>query len=320
MKKFSTGLWVFGKVPDRYLPTGYQPDIAIAEKLAWIAQTPGVSGVEMPYGGPVMHSGNVEQLRHMAANEGLVISSLAVNVTGNRKWSLGSLTNPDAAVRRDTIALIGEAMQVAKTIGTDKVNLWMGQDGFDYPFEVDYHRMWSLLIEGLAECATCCPQTKLCIEYKRMEPRMRCLPNSASQSLLMVQKVGAPNIGVTLDFGHAILGGENASQSAVMLNDYSKLYHLHINDNYADWDWDMAAGVDHWWQLVEFCYWLDRIGYDDWLVVDIFPYRQDPGKLNAMSVNACRKAFVLAQSLDKAALEEGFSKHSAVEVYDLFFK
>lgn len=319
MRKYATGLWVFGLVPDRYLPAGYQANLDLGGKLARIAQTPGVTGVEMPYG-PVMNHSNVQSIWKMTEDAGLSISSLAVNVTGDRKWALGSITNPDASVRRDAVSLIGEAMQAAKEVGANKVNLWMGQEGFDYPFEVDYARVWDLLIAGLTECAKICPEVRLSIEYKRMEPRMRCLPNSASQSLLMAQETGMPNVGVTLDFGHAILGGENASQSAALLASHARLFNLHINDNYADWDWDMAAGVDHWWQLVEFCYWLNRVDYDDWLVVDIFPYRHDPGRLNAMSVNACKKAFEVAGTLDKAKVEEGFARHSAIEVYDTFFK
>lgn len=319
MKKYATGLWVFGMVPDRYLPTGYHVNLDLKEKLYRIAQTPDVTGVEMPYG-PIMNQGNVREIQRMVTDAGLVISSLAVNVTGDRKWALGSLTNPDAAIRRDAISLIGEAMQAAHEVGACRVNLWMGQEGFDYPFETDYNLVWDLLVDGLRACAQSCPETRLSIEYKRMEPRMRCLPNSASQSLLMVKEVGEPNIGVTLDFGHALLGGENASQSAAMLARHGKLFHLHINDNYADWDWDMAAGVDHWWQLVEFCYWLNRIHYEDWFVVDIFPYRHDPGRLNAMSVNAFKKACAIAEKLDPSIVEAGFAKRSALEVYETLLK
>lgn len=170
--------------------------------------------------------------------------------------------------------------------------------------------------EGLKECAKSTPEVKLCLEYKRMEPRARCIPNSASQSLLMVQDVNEPNLGVTLDIGHALLGGENPSQSALMLHDYGKLFHLHMNDNYADWDWDMAAGVNHWWQLVEFCYWLKEIDFDDWLVLDVFPYRHSPAKVSELSIKAMKKAFAVAGKIDREFARKCFNGRLAMEMFN----
>lgn len=313
-KRFSTGLWVLGTVPDRYLGTGYQPDLELPAKLERIARTPHVTGVEMPYG-PVLTMGNLQQVNQMVLDHTLTISSLTVNVTGDRKWALGSITNPDPSVRRDAVGMIKEAMQASRELGVGTLNLWMGQEGFDYPFEVDYTRVWNLMVEAFSECVESCPETRLSLEYKRMEPRMRSLPNSAAQALLMAQSVGAPNVGVTIDFGHAVMGGENPSQSVAMLHAHGRLFHIHIDDNYADWDWDMAAGVNHWWQLVEFCYWLERIDYDGWFVVDIFPYRHDPVELNALSVNAVLKASAAADKLDGARVEAGFAAHSAIDAY-----
>ena len=318
-EKFSTGLWVFGIMPDRFLPSGYQPVLELSEKLSRISQTPNVAGVEIPYS-PELRLNNLLEIERMVSDYDLIISSLAVNVTGEKKWALGSITNPNETVRHEANSMIKDAMQAAKELKVETLNLWMGQEGFDYPFEVDYKRLWDLMVASLTECAGSCPETRLSVEYKRMEPRMRNLPNSAAQTLLMAREVGAANVGVTIDFGHALISGENPSQSVAMLDAEGKLFHIHMNDNYADWDWDMAAGVNHWWQLVEFCYWLKRIEYGNWLVVDIFPYRHDALQLNAMSVNAVTKAFAVAETLDDAQVEQGFLKHSSIDVYNQLLK
>ncbi len=312
--KFSTGLWVYGPVPDRYLPSGYQNVTNLEQRLAQVAATPGMTGVELPYG-PVVTHDNPEQIRKAVTNAGLSLSSLGINVTSDQRWALGSLSNPDPVIRREIIEFIKESMDVAQALGVDLVNLWMGQDGFDYPFEVDYQTLWKHIRDGLAECAAHQPQVKLSLEYKPKEPRARNIPNSAAQSLLLVNESGLDNLGVTIDFGHSLESGENPSQALLLLNNYQKFFHVHLNDNYSDWDWDLAAGMNHWWLLVEFCYWLIELDFKGWLVLDLFPYRQPAVEIGEISIKAIQKAWSIAQQLDRQSVLEGYKHHSAVGVF-----
>jgi xylose isomerase len=240
-----------------------------------------------------------------------------VNVTGDRRWAQGSLTNPDGAARREALARIVDCLECARAMNVGIVNLWMGQDGFDYPFEADYARLWEDLVAGLKESADAVPEVMLSVEYKAKEPRVRNIPNSASQTLLAVLAASSPNLRVTLDFGHAILGGENPSQSAAMLAACGRLGHIHMNDNPGDWDWDMAAGVSHWWELVEFCLWLDRLSYTGWLSLDIFPYRADPIAACALCIKATEKARRIAGELKLRGVDEAFEKRDAMAVFGM---
>ena len=45
---------------------------------------------------------------------------------------------------------------------------------------------------------------------------------------------------------------DKPSQTVAILSAQGRLFHVQIDDNYTDWDWDMASGVNHWWQLVQF--------------------------------------------------------------------
>ena len=56
---------------------------------------------------------------------------------------------------------------------------------------------------------------------------------------------------------------------------YEKLFHLHVNDNYADWDDDMIVGSVHLVEYVELFFVLRKINYEGWLSVDIFPFREN---------------------------------------------
>lgn len=315
---FSAGLWVYGQVPDRYLPIGYKNLDSLEERLSCLKNTVGVEGVELPFG-PVLREDNFDEVNALLKHVDVKATSLTANVVGDRKYGKGSISSPDFAVREESKLFVKQSMQAAKKLGVEVVNLWMGQEGFDYIFESDYHRLWTLISEGIDECAKSCPEVKLSIEYKRMEPRARNIPNSAAQALLLALEGNNPNVGVTIDFGHAIMGGENASQSAVMLSDYKKLFNIHINDNYADWDWDMIAGVDHWWQLVEFCFYLQRIDFNGNIVLDIFPYRQNAIKASELSIKAFEKAWDIASSLDKEFISDEMAKQNAMGVFETLF-
>ena len=51
-------------------------------------------------------------------------------------------------VREETIKLV-KSHDFANQIGVETVNLWLGQDGFDYLMQTNYVDAWKFLIEGL---------------------------------------------------------------------------------------------------------------------------------------------------------------------------
>ena len=114
------------------------------------------------------------------------------------------------------------------------------------------------------------------MEYKIKEPRTHSYISTVGATLLMIEKIGLPNCGVALDYGHAALGYETAAEAVAMCHMYGdRLKHIHINDNYRLWDDDMIVGTVHTLEYLEFFYWLRRTGYGGYLVIDQFPYRED---------------------------------------------
>jgi xylose isomerase len=66
---------------------------------------------------------------------------------------------------------------------------------------------------------------------------------------------------------------ENLGEAVSLAQRWGKLFHIHLNDNYADWDWDLNFGAVHLMDFLEMIYWLKRTNYAGWYSVDIFPYR-----------------------------------------------
>ena len=95
------------------------------------------------------------------------------------------------------------------------------------------------------------------------------------------------------------------AESVALLDRFGgKLYHLHLNDNYRSWDDDMIPGSVHTLEWIEFFYWLDRTGYEGWLSLDVFPYRERDkvavGRESLAWLEALRGA---AGRLDQQAVE-----------------
>ena len=64
-------------------------------------------------------------------------------------------------------------------------------------------------MDGVGELASQNPDLKFVIEYKPREPRNHMSYDSVARTLLGIEKIGLPNIGILLDFGHALYGGES---------------------------------------------------------------------------------------------------------------
>ncbi len=168
---------------------------------------------------------------------------------------------------------IRKVMDWAEELDCPYIDVWPGQDGFDYVFQADYIEAWKWLREGLAACATHNDKVRILVEYKPREPRTHCFVDHVGTVLLLLQDMDS--VGVLLDVGHSIQGAENVAAAAALLAQHGKLDYLHLNDNHGDWDEDMMVGSVHLPATLELIYWLKRLDYKGWLTLDIFPYRED---------------------------------------------
>ena len=186
----------------------------------------------------------------------------------------------------------------AAELGCPYIDVWPGQDGYDYAFQADYLEAWKWLRDGLVACAEHNDKVRILVEYKLKEPRTHCFVNSAAKVLLLL--AGLDKVGVLLDVGHAMAAGENAAEAAALLASHGKLDYLHLNDNYHSWDDDMMVGSVHLVEYLELAYWLKRVDYKGWLTLDIFPYRED-GVRAATECREWMEAFFKA--VDRAGME-----------------
>jgi xylose isomerase len=296
--RISTHLAPFSPGIDRFSAQGYHPETDLETRLRQAATIDGLNGVELNFRSSINEQ-NAIAIKELLDDLGLACPNISMNVWGHAIWRNGSLSNLDNQVRADAINLIIAGMETAKRIGSPLISIWPGQDGFDYPFAMDYRQQMDRFIEGLQICADAVPEVRICIEYKPKEPRCFSLVDSASRCMWMLSKVNRPNIGVLLDVGHALFAHENAAQTAVLLQNENYLDLIHFNDNYGDWDWDMVPGTIRFWEMLELVFWLQEISYAGFYSIDIISPRSPAVDAVQLSVANIQRIFRAASMLDR---------------------
>ena len=296
--KFGACLPTFGNCADRYCLSGYGGGGNTMEEMLDLAmKVKGLDGLEL-VGNWHVNDENIHKVARMFKDRGLAICMLVPDLWTQAKWGKGSLAAPDAKTRQAGIAEVKKVMDWAAELGCPYVDVWPGQDGFDYSFQADYVSAWKWLSDGLAACAAHNPRVRVLVEYKPREPRTHCFVDHVGTVLMLLKELD--NVGVLMDVGHAMQGAENVAYAAAMLSECGKLDYLHLNDNHGDWDDDMMVGSVHLVDYLELVYWLKRLKYKGWLTLDIFPYRED----GVAAATQCREWMeALFRAVDRVGMD-----------------
>lgn len=313
--RFGAGIWHFATYVDRYATDGYGPNRTLVEMIDLAGQVKDLSVVDINWpfpGGGVSES---EVIAALARNNLSVIGITPEIYT--REFSKGAFTNPDPGVRRRANELINGAADVVRRMGADYVKLWPGQDGWDYPFQVDHGALWKMSLDGVGELAAQNSDLKFVIEYKPREPRVHMSFDSMARTLLGIEKIGLPNVGVLLDFGHSLYGGESPADAAQLAIDHGRLFGIDVNDNLRGWDDDLVAGTVHPIELFEFFQVLRKNQWDGVWQLDQFPFREDCVEAATMAIEFLKTVDRGLNRMDWEGLREAQSRQDAMSALKL---
>jgi xylose isomerase len=308
--RFGAGIWHFATYVDRYATDGYGDPRSIVDAIELAGKVDDLSVVDLNwpfFGGDFSN----EQVKTALDAQGLSVIGITPEIYTN-VFRKGAFTNPDPGVRRLAHDLITEAADVVRFFGADYVKLWPGQDGWDYPFQVNHGKLWNLSLDALGQLAEENSDLRFVVEYKPREPRNHMSFDSVSRTLLGLEKIGLPNIGILLDFGHALYGGESPADSAQLAIDYGRLFGMDVNDNLRGWDDDMIAGTVHPVELMEFFHVLRQNDWNGVWQLDQFPFREDSVEAANLAIDFLKRIDAALNRLDVAALDEAQERQDAV--------
>ncbi|MGQ9473548.1 MAG: sugar phosphate isomerase/epimerase family protein [Candidatus Caldatribacteriaceae bacterium] len=301
MFQLAVGTWCMGGVADRFLPQGYEKPVDVKERILRIQKVKDIAAVE--FFDDELEFITPQDLKVFLDDHNLKVSGINFNTHGRPQWQRGALSSPEDKLRREAINGVKRVIDLLEVFSCSSLGLWLGTDGFDYPFQIDYGKTWDSLCASLAEIADYNPSVRISLEYKLKEPRQYILLGNAFQTLYLIKTLGRKNIGVTVDFGHALMAKENPGEVVSILAREKVLYNVHFNDAYREWDDDLIAGSANLYETLEFLYYLKKVGYDGYIGFDIFPYRMDPVKALELCVENTRALERLLDKIDVKALE-----------------
>ena len=287
--------------------------VTTADLLERAATADGLNAADLNY--PDHFEGtSPKELSAVLDRLGIGLNGLAMRYYSDADFRLGALTNPDPARRRKAIDLTRRGLDALAEMGGSLITLWLGQDGFDYPFQADYGRMWDDTIAAVEALAGHNPAIDIALEYKPDEPRSYSLMRDVGTTLLAIREVGAANLGVTLDFAHVLYAGEMPAHTVHLVNRHSRLLGVQLNDGYGKRDDGLMAGSVHPVQTVELLVALRRCGYDRAIYFDTFP---DTGGLDPVA--ECGANIEIIERLRKVAatlaederLAQAIARHDA---------
>jgi xylose isomerase len=283
--------------------------------LRTVSRVPGLTAVELNYPQHV-HGMTEAALIETLTETGLTLTALSLRFEGP-DFADGAFTSPRPETRERAIRLAQDAVELAARLAVPHVDLWMAYDGFDYPFQVDYDRLWADEIDGFQRVAAHDAAIRVSVEYKPLDPRRTALIRGIGEALLAVRDVDLPNFGVQIDFCHSLMAGEQPAMAAALALRDGRLFGVHLNDGYGQADDGLLVGSVHLWQTLELLATLRRHDYRGTIYFDTFPIREDPAAESAANVTRVRALEAILDRLDADRLAELQSRHDALALQAL---
>ena len=275
----------------------YNEKKSVEEKLKMVSEIKGMDGVEMVYPYEVS---DPTILTPLLNKYHIAISAVNVNVKAEPEFKNGGLTSNNKNIRQKAVRFIKEAKDFALQVGADKVTCCPLGDGYEFNFNCDYALSWQFLVETFGEAASYKNQVPLFIEYKPAETRGRCFLDTAAKTLCLLNDIKNKQLGVTIDFGHSVMfGNENPAEAVSLIAESEYPFYIHINDNDGRWDWDLWAGSKHFLDYVEFLFYLQKYQYTDYLTSDTSPTRWDIKGTFEANTRLTRKLWQLLNQIDR---------------------
>ena len=291
--KFATRLNSFkSKWPSDKKPTSI-------ELIKRASKVEGLTHVDLNY--PDHSEPSIREISAITNDCGLAINGLAMRYYTNPAFKLGAFTNPNKKVRQEAIDLTKAAIDALREIDSNLLTIWLGQDGFDYGFQVDYKKIWDDEINAIKEIAEHDKECLVSIEYKPNEPRAYSLLSNLGTTLLAIKDINLKNIGVTIDFAHILYSNEQPALVAALIDKHSQILGLHLNDGYGKRDDGLMVGSVHQLATIELLYHITKSKYQGPIYFDTFPdtTNMDPIKECELNISTVKQQLKLVDKLIK---------------------
>ena len=317
--RFSFGPWNISEGADPFGPEVREP-VPLVEKLD-LYKSAGFDGVQF-------HDDDVvPDIANLTANQALNKAKevkiqlddrgLEVEFVAPRMWFAtetidGGFTANSANDRQYALDRHRGSIDIARTVGTKNVVLWLAREGSYIRESKDAKIANERILEGINRMLDHDPDIEVWIEPKPNEPTDLAYVPTAGHAVALAYASAAPDrVKVLIESAHAILAGLDPSDEMAFSLAHGKLASVHLNDqNGLKYDQDKAFGSANLRAAFNQVRVLDENGYGgkgEFVGLDVKAMRTQPGHCVIDHLVNSRGTFLKlvgkVRSVDKGAVQ-----------------
>ncbi|CAK7193529.1 D-apiose isomerase [Commensalibacter sp. Nvir] len=311
--KFASRINSFKARPELFFKNNQPGTVNIIQRMGKVKN---LTHVELNY--PEHFQVNtIEEIKTAIKDNNLIFGGIALRY--QKDFLDGEFGNPVPRIRQKAIQITLEAAKVCRELGGQIVTLWFANDGFDYPFQINYEQAYQDVVDAIRLVTKENSDLTFSFEYKPYEPRVFSLIGDIAATLMLIEEVGTSNLGVTLDFCHMLMKKENPAYSLFCAARKNKLVGFHLNDGYGHFDNGLMLGSVHLMQTLEYIYYAKKYNFKGLIYFDTFPLREDPVRECEQNIIMYTHLSNFIDTVGMQKIDELIKSHDAIQIQSLLF-
>lgn len=242
----------------------------------------GFDGVELLADKPHLFATAITREELASISSNLKSLSLVIsNINANTAEGLGSIIETDNDKKKMRIQYTKQCINVAYKLGADNISISTGEISKGCSTK----QTDNLLLDSLEQILAYAEQfnIKIGIEY---EPTFHI--HNTLKLLWLINELEHPLLGANLDIGHAYVEGEKIKDILSLLE--GKIWNMHIEDIKDKKHYHLIPGEGD-INFREVRVLLDKIGYNGFLTLELYTYKDNPENAGAKGLKYLKEIF-----------------------------
>ena len=317
--KFTFGPWNIHEGADPFGPIVRKP-IKFSNKLILYKKL-GFDGVQFHDDDAVPDMNNLtprqiinkaKDLKKVLDDHGLTAEFVAPRLWEDERTIDGGYTSNNPDCRQYAIDRSKRAIDIANSLGTDLLVLWLAREGTYIRESKDSKVATERIVNAINQMLEYNSKIRVCIEPKPNEPMDHTyIPTTGHAIALSLLCIDPKRVGINIESAHAILAGLDPSDEMGFALSFNKLWTVHLNDqNGLKFDQDKSFGSVDLRRAFNQVRILDKHGYGnngEYVGLDVKAMRTQKLEVSTKHLTNSRTFFLrlleLSRSLDEAKVE-----------------
>ena len=317
--KFTFGPWNIHEGADPFGPA-VRKSIKFSEKLTLYKKL-GFDGVQfhdddavpgMNDLTPQQIINRAKDLKKVLDDHGLAAEFVAPRLWEDERTIDGGYTSNSPDCRKYAIDRSKRAIDIANSLGTDLLVLWLAREGTYIREAKDSKVAIDRLVKAINGMLEYDPKVRVCIEPKPNEPMDHAyIPTTGHAIALSMLCTDPKRVGVNIESAHAILAGLDPSDEMGFALSFGKLWTVHLNDqNGLKFDQDKSFGSVDLRRAFNQVRILDKHGYGnngEWVGLDVKAMRTQKQDVSTRHLSNSRTIFLklleVSRRIDETKVE-----------------